>query len=599
METGHSSSGAIALPARRRPADVLSCAQKGREVVQDYCPFPDSLEWRIGQRYLRKQGSRAFISDISPVPYVINNDGILSRNAAALLFENLLLADASGALEAEIVVLELGIGVGLFARLFLDTIRDLSIEHGKDYYERLTYVAGDYSERMLRDAAKRGVFAQHPGRVLMRVVDAMHPETVMDQCLPSQASKAPFRAVFLNYLLDCLPATVLRVQEREVAQLCVKTSLARGVDLSAFTSLPRDELVERARKTNWSEEDSDELTSAFEGFTSDYDFQPTSASAIPHGEFGVGVAKSREVSHLLHSYGAIQSLEKLLGLLRQDGFILMSDYGHTDVIVTEDFEHQRFSLSVFVAVNFGELKAYFSDSGRGQWAAPVEDNASIHARLLGHKLAAELVELFQSRFSKQAHDEMQTPAAVARTLMSAGRFEAAANAYRLALERQPSNWLLMSEVARFLMSSLKDPASGAAMVRAAISLNPACSAELWNTYGDCLFATGRVNEARQAFQRALQINSKDARAHFNLSFVFLQERNLDQALVAIANSLVLDKPGEFRQALLQKQSEVLAMLAQQYQQDCLRSLNRTSRVPTGQQAAKGLANPKVEPIAST
>src|SRR5262249_46830616 len=132
---------------------------------------------------------------------------------------------------------------------------------------------------------------------------------------------------------------------------------------------------------------------------------------------------------------------------------------------------------------------------------------------------------------------------------------------------------------KLLLASLKDPASGAAMARAAISLNPACSSEIWNTYGDCLFASGQLREARLAFERALQINPKDARAHFNLSFVFLQERSLDQALAAIAKSLALDMAGEFRQALLQKQSEVLSLLAQQYQQDCLRSLNRTSRVP--------------------
>src|SRR5262245_18990484 len=95
---------------------VLSKAQAGREVVQDFVPLAESLEWELGQQYLAQRGSQAFISDFSPVPYVINNDGTLSRNAAELFFASLLEAEKTGTLAADIHVLELGIGVGLFAR---------------------------------------------------------------------------------------------------------------------------------------------------------------------------------------------------------------------------------------------------------------------------------------------------------------------------------------------------------------------------------------------------------------------------------------------------------------------------------------------------
>ena len=62
--------------------DILARAQDGREVVQDFVPLSESLEWRLGQEYLRQRGNKAFISDASPVPFVINNDGTLSKNAA-------------------------------------------------------------------------------------------------------------------------------------------------------------------------------------------------------------------------------------------------------------------------------------------------------------------------------------------------------------------------------------------------------------------------------------------------------------------------------------------------------------------------------------
>jgi hypothetical protein len=73
-----------------------------------------------GQQYLRERGNKAFISDASPVPFVINNDGTLSRNAAEIFYASLVEAEKNGPLEAEIFVLELGIGVGLFTRYFLE-----------------------------------------------------------------------------------------------------------------------------------------------------------------------------------------------------------------------------------------------------------------------------------------------------------------------------------------------------------------------------------------------------------------------------------------------------------------------------------------------
>ncbi len=97
----------------------------------------------------------------------------------------------------------------------------------------------------------------------------------------------------------------------------------------------------------------------------------------------------------------------------------------------------------------------------------------------------------------------------ARALVKAGRYEAAAGAYRDALGCEPKNWMLTDEVARFLTFSLQEPAAGLDMSRAGLALNPTCSADLWDTAGDALFCLGRVDEARDAFLRALAINPND------------------------------------------------------------------------------------------
>src|SRR5437660_9707474 len=102
-------------PATLSPAEqadaLLAQAQSGRAVIQDFVPLADSLEWNLGQQYLRERGNKAFLSDARPVPFVINNDGTLSRNCAEVFFTSLVAAEKAGPLEPEIFVLELGIGV--------------------------------------------------------------------------------------------------------------------------------------------------------------------------------------------------------------------------------------------------------------------------------------------------------------------------------------------------------------------------------------------------------------------------------------------------------------------------------------------------------
>src|SRR6202007_1893483 len=117
-------------------------------------------------------------------------------------------------------------------------------------------------------------------------------------------------------------------------------------------------------------------------FASEYDYRPVDRADVPLGDF------AREYHHghgkrVLHSYGAIQCLERLLDMVHDQGIILLADYGPTQPGGAEDFEHQRFSQATFVGVNFPELAAYFGGEGRGRWLDPGDEGAGIHARLLG------------------------------------------------------------------------------------------------------------------------------------------------------------------------------------------------------------------------
>jgi hypothetical protein len=325
-----------------------------RRALQEYCAFQHSVEWELGQAYFRQKGSRAFLQDSTPVPFAVNNDGSLSMAAAQLLFASLRQAEQEQKLEEEIRVLELGVGVGLFARLFLDAFRALSRQHGVDYYDRLVYVAGDYSARMLRDSGRHGTFAGHPGRYRLRVVDALDPAAGLGQDGSGQDGP-PFRAVFLNYLLDCLPAAVLEDAPDGPRQLCVRTCLARGLDPERDTPFGLQGLLARARSTDPAARR--ELLEVFPLLAADYDFRPVDPASVPHGDFALAFAQSQKIGQLVHSYGAIQCLDRLLPLLHPEGFILVNDYGQVQATDADGFEHQCFSGATAVGLNFPLLRA--------------------------------------------------------------------------------------------------------------------------------------------------------------------------------------------------------------------------------------------------
>jgi tetratricopeptide (TPR) repeat protein len=184
---------------------------------------------------------------------------------------------------------------------------------------------------------------------------------------------------------------------------------------------------------------------------------------------------------------------------------------------------------------------------------------------------------FNQSFGKGEHERLHEPLVKARESARVGRFEMAATFYRQALERQPWNWVVLNEVAMFLTFSLRDVKAGIDLAKVALNLNPACSAELWSTLGDGLFEFGRAEEARSAYERALQVSPADVRARYNLGWVYARQKDYAASLAVLAEGLALDKTGQYRERLLHKQQEVLAQQAARHQQEYLLLVNLVSR----------------------
>jgi hypothetical protein len=77
------------------------------------------------------------------------------------------------ALPDELYVLELGVGNGSQALVFLDELRRLDRERGRGYYRRLHYLMGDYSPHVLELARKN--LTHHSERISSLALDALRP----------------------------------------------------------------------------------------------------------------------------------------------------------------------------------------------------------------------------------------------------------------------------------------------------------------------------------------------------------------------------------------------------------------------------------------
>jgi hypothetical protein len=62
-----------------------------------------------------------------------------------------------------------------------------------------------------------------------------------------------------------------------------------------------------------------------------------------------------------------------------------------------------------------------------------------------------------------------------------------------------------------------------------------------------------------------------------LAFAHTRQKNYPAALVVLAEALALDKAGQYRERVLQKQAEVLQLLAGKNQAEFLRMVNLVSK----------------------
>jgi hypothetical protein len=524
-------------------------------VLEDFRPVSESLEWRIGDAYWADAGARAFLAD--EVPHLITNDGMFAARDAAVLFESCLLAERAGELEREIAVMELGAGQGVYARQFLDQFAATCGRHGRDFYDRLTYHVTDRSARMLEDIGSAGTLAPHDARVLLGRVDATDPSAFAPCDGQPPKRLGGLRAIVHSYVLDGLAFDVVLRAGAGWMRLHYRTSIDEAAAPAGGPAAPQlrgDEAVE-------------ELLPESERFVAEHAYFPCDPSELPFGEVlapfadeleaaGAPAAGSRDPS-FVHSHGALTSLRRSLDVLRPDGFVLFHDYASSGTRHGAD-THQRFARSRATALNFDLLDHVLTREGRCAVVQPQAGAAApILTRLLCPAALPELADAFRTRYDMTVFSRLAALVEQARATRESDP-AAARDSYARAHDAAPENWYVLLDWAGFEYGC-DDPDAAIELALRAAAMNPTGAPVIHDVLGEALAAVGRTQEAAAAYGEALRLHADDIRARVGLACLHAFAGRFDDAIVELGGAIVCDRGGANRGLLLARLEQVLDM----------------------------------------
>jgi tetratricopeptide (TPR) repeat protein len=553
----------------RSLADLLTRRQTTGLILQGLCPIWQSLPWFRSQRFWARAGVEVFTS--GEVPYVATNDGEQSRKALDVYLTSLRDADQRGRREATSYVVELGAGSGLFAKLFLDQLRDRSRAEGSDTYQRTKYLVCDCSASLLDDTRHSGVFADHEDRV-----ERIHlPAVGLATALAHAAAHAggAIRALHANYVLDSLPFTIVASHDGRLFELQIRTWLRNDVVHPDGTPPPLGDL---AALCAWLDDlRGDERASAHQALAYDGEYVSIEPHDMPYGQLipaGHQPAPGGSLQQV-HSFGALACLEEIVSLLRPDGYFIAMDYGYTGA-TADPIEFQCFGPSVAAGVNFSQLVEGARKVPGVMVAAPTTDPASIQARMFARaQVSDEVVVAFRRLYDKESWDAIEAPYREALALQESGQYEAARWKFAAAQQMQPYNWSLMESMVAFLTYTLSEHEAGLEIAKRALQLNH-LSPRLWNLLGDCYYGLEALESAERAYRQAAKVSPVDVRARANLAYVSLKRGAPAEAIRVLGEALALDRAGDYRDELLAKQSEALQAMASDHLLEAQRTLNR-------------------------
>jgi tetratricopeptide repeat protein len=513
-------------------------------MAEDFTPLSSSAEWRIGASYWSDRGYRAFLRD--SVPHLITNDGMLAARWADVLFAGCRAADAAGKLEDEIEVLELGTGLGTNALLLLDRFVSLCRDAAVDYHDRLTYLVSDVSPQMLHDIAGADTFARHRGRVRLCQVDARSPATAVDFQTGVERRLGPLRAVLHSYVLDTLPVEVVTPFDGRWLRLHLRTWLRNG----------RRSLASLERTGGLDPEAGQALVELSESMYVESAYLPMDLWEVPYAEFLPAyveqAAGGRPLSSIAVPFGAVDSLVRSLELLRDDGFLLLSDFGSDDPDAGGVHAHVRYAGSRSVPLSFPlvfHILEQVSPWELRVMAPPGDDRAPLRTRLVARAVPEAVAGAFAAGFDQRVFELLADHLERAQRARDRGHLDLACAILAEASGAFPENWYLLIEQAETALRAQREPSEAIALATRALEANPTGSVAIREVLGDALAADGRPAEAERQYRLVLKAVPGSVRATAGLAGSVADQGRHEEAIELLGQAMSADATGRRRAPL--------------------------------------------------
>ena len=220
--------------ARHAPAE-----NEGRLPLEDFCSFRSSLAWQFNRLYWQRlpdweKATGKGYEEALPGGKSDANHPTAVADGVADFWTLLRDLDVKKQLPAEVFVLEIGVGMGTRARLWLDRFRDLDRQRGTEYYPRLRFLLGDYSSTTLERS--RLAVKEHVDLCSFVVLDALNPM----QTLSFLRHKVLH--IHLTNVYDNLPDEELAMRDGRLYLVEVRTFLPPEAvaRISAEFQVPRE-----------------------------------------------------------------------------------------------------------------------------------------------------------------------------------------------------------------------------------------------------------------------------------------------------------------------------------------------------------------------
>ena len=212
-----------------------------RVVLDDFTPLSQSAIWRFNNIFWQRladwegQAGRGFEAALPSGRSDANHQAAVA-DAVADFWTLLVELDKRGQLPSEIFALEIGVGSGTRAALWLDRFKALDEARATNYYPRLRFLLGDYSLPTL-DRAMAAV-ASHGETASMIAMDALNPLRALSFL------RYKILYIHLTNVYDNLPADELLRRDGVLYLVEARTYLPAPVAqrLAATYSVPPSEL---------------------------------------------------------------------------------------------------------------------------------------------------------------------------------------------------------------------------------------------------------------------------------------------------------------------------------------------------------------------